>query len=329
MFFWRRRPSPGVASLIVCTDGIGLVHVLPPMTQKKGTAVAGKPSLAHCRFYPRVQGEEPGRVLARALRDSGLQRVRFVALLNRGEYLLFPTAAPDLPRAEWADNQRWKLVDRIDYPPEEAVVELFEQPDVAGADGGGNPGIYVAAARERVVRACADLFHDAGLEPETIGIQELALAHLGAALPEDLQGVALLFLGPRDGLMMVTRQKKLFIVRSIDIGLESLGSFSGSPGVGIEYSLAGGDPLAEVTLEVRRTLNHYESHFFQPPLRHLHLAPLGVPLPALSQGLADSLGMVVTAFPVERVVNLPEGLDETTLARCLPAVGAALAAVSS
>ncbi|MEO5364082.1 MAG: hypothetical protein H7838_10735, partial [Magnetococcus sp. DMHC-8] len=104
----RRRPDTrGVVAVLRRGEGLGMVHLLP------GTDGC-RPRVTHGLFQPAVA--EPARRLAEWVGQHGLGRARFVGVLNRDEYRLFPHDAPDLPRAEWGLNLRWKIADRIDYP---------------------------------------------------------------------------------------------------------------------------------------------------------------------------------------------------------------------
>ena len=309
MALFRRRRPPGVAALVQGDDGIALAQVV-------AAGAGGLPVLAACRFVPLAAGERPEGPAAALVRGCRLEKARFVGLLNREDYALFPAQAPALPRAEWDDNLRWKIADHIDFPAEEAVVACFDQP--------GEPDrIHVAAAHEAAVRRCAALFHAAGLDLTAIGIRELALNRLGAGLPDDgADGVALLHLGERQGLIVLTRNGLLHLARAFDIDRRRLERSLAEGGGGAADALDGG-PLDGVALEVRRTLEYYESRFAQPAPGRLHVAPTAAPMPGLGPALAGRLGMAVAPFTLDGLLHLPEPVAAPLLAHCLPAIGAA------
>ncbi|MEO5348056.1 MAG: hypothetical protein H7836_00170 [Magnetococcus sp. YQC-3] len=321
-FPWRRAAiSHGVVGVVQRSDGLGLVH----LTQTVGVE---PPMIAHCLFQPAVL--DTSRLLAEWVRRYGLEKARFVGLLDRSHYLLFPADKPALPREEWAINMRWKIADRIHYPPEQAVVELFDLPSQGAADK-----LYVAVAQERVVRSAVDLFVRADLPLAGLDILDLAMGRLTDHLPEDRQGLALLYWTAAGGVVSVRRDRQLFLARAIE---------SREP--------------AELADALQRTFRFYENNFAQPPLEQLFIVPMGEgcqeagaaapdpsvrgyewrtePLIAPASGeegepcshfpaaLAERLGMRVQWLPLERVLRYAPGIREADLLCCLPAVGAAL-----
>ncbi|MBF0460289.1 MAG: hypothetical protein HQL87_02740 [Magnetococcales bacterium] len=340
---WRRQKVHGVVAVLRRPDGIGLVHLL----FEPGTAL---PMVARCLFQPEQDFPAQLRLLTAWVRQYGLHGARFVGLLNRDEYLLLPADAPALPRAEWAINMRWKIADRIPYPVEQAVVEIFALPGPLPQEESGK--IYVAVAQEATVQRAADLFLHAGLSLVGIDILDLALGRLTDTLPEDAPGLGLLYWTGHGGVIQVRRQHTLFLARLLETSpqpvwqppTDTIPAFSPT-----RNSLA----LDTLAVELRRTFHFYEDNFSQPPLEHLFVIPVGyvggdapfhtgydwpTPLAGASvaeaegwpdaathcAALADKLGMRVQALPLERVVQWAPEVREADLIECLPALGAAL-----
>ncbi len=82
----------------------------------------------------------------------------------------------------------------------------------------------------------------------------------------------------------------------------------------------------EVSLEVRRTLDFFESTFNQPSVAAIYLLPTLQPLPDLRQALADRLNVRIKEFDITRLVTVPKQVSQRDLVRSLPAIGAAIMA---
>lgn len=312
--FAKKRPS-GIASLICRPEGIGLVHVVENQPGKE-------PRVAVCEFTTTSKAAEKGPVVLEMVKKHGLAKARFIGVLDRSRYTLFPMEKPDMPQAEWRDNLRWKIQDRIDFPANQAVLELFDLPETRKE----TDKIYVAAARETHVRQCAAPFQTARLELVAIDIPELALRNLAARLPTERQGVGLLHLESSGGLVMVTQNQVLFLARRFDTGLTQLLEPTGGTPPTDPTALALNFSFNDIILEVRRTLDHYEQNFRQSPVNALIIPPLAVPFPGLAPLLSEKLDLPVQPLPLREMMQIPPETSETTLAHCLLAIGAALRA---
>lgn len=352
----RHAHAQGVVALLRRAHGVGLAHLL----FESGYDL---PRVAHCFFQTVTQPQAQVDVVAGWVRQYGLKHARFVGLLDREAYLLFPTDAPLLlPREEWGMNLRWKLADRIHYPPEEAVVELFDLP---GSTHQGESGkIYVAVAQASTVQREVDLFVQAGLPLLALDILDLALGRLTDPLTEDAQGLGLLFWTGQGGVVHVRRNRTLFLARTIETKRQQV--WHARPDAPFSSPLLEDSAVLDaLSTELRRTFDFYENNFLQPPLEHLFVIPVqdgcldgsvqrgeGAEretffqadragyawpteplLPPLRPGsndglllsaLSERLEMRVEMLPLERVIRLAPDIVEADLLCCLPGIGAAL-----
>jgi MSHA biogenesis protein MshI len=271
-----------------------------------------KPLIERCQT---LTGTGHGnQALSDLVKKQGLSNYPTSIVLDRQDYQLFPTDAPDLPREEWQEAVQWQIQDHIDRPASEMVVELFEIPAVQSARK--KRRIYVAAAQESVLRQWSRLCIESGLALEQITIPELSFCTLASLLPEQPGGLGLLQLGRAGGLLMVIRQQTLYMARPI-INSTTLVAENDT------FSDASQD---EVALEVRRTLDFYEGSFDQPPISALYLLPAAQPLPDLQQALSQRLNLQVKRFAIQKRVTLPPDLSDQDLVQALPAIGSALPA---
>ena len=174
--------------------------------------------------------------------------------------------------------------------------------------------MYAVVARNSVVRRQIELLTDAGLNLEVIDIPELALRNIAALLPEDVAGVAMLYLSENNGLITITRQTTLYLSRRIDAGYAMLGG-----------ELEAAAPrLDRIVVEIQRSLDYYESHFSQPPVTNVVIAPIPEPITGLDEYLARQLGIAVRMLDINSLIDAEMPLDPEVQSKCLLAIGAAL-----
>lgn len=319
-----KQRTEGMAALLLREDGVGLIHLTFPGEGK------GLPLLKTCVYRFLDKGQSPGKVVAGLLKEWKLEKARFAGVLNRGSYTLFPADVPDVPREEWASTMRWRIKDQIDFPAAQAVLEVFDMPGTFPGKESGR--IYVVAAQDAEVRKQVRLFHEANLELLTIDIQELALRNLTMGLPDDQEGMALLHLEQKNGLIMMVKGGHFYLARQMDIGVDTLLDSLGDLGEDIHGNTLGiaHSPLMDnLALEAQRTMDYFESHFSQTPAVSLHIAPMATTIPGFRQALARKLGMRIKELPLEEVINIPDAINSMDLALCLPAIGTALRAGST
>lgn len=242
-------------------------------------------------------------------------------LMDSRDYQLLLVEAPDVEPGELRAAVRWRIKDLIDFHIDDAVIDVFEIP---GQVRGRSRMMYVVAARtSRVSARIADV-ESMGFALNSVDIEELALRNLAALSPEDERGTGLLRLAPEDGLIVITSAGELYLSRRIELGARDLFTAAqhGDPDTGdFGPQLAG--HLDQITLEIQRSLDYYDSHFGRPPLKSLLVAPSDPETPYLADALAANLSLPVTKLDLAEVfpdARLPAG---STQARCLTAVGAA------
>lgn len=236
------------------------------------------------------------------------------SVLPFGSYQLLQVDLPDVPQAELKDAVKWQIRDLLDFPAEEAVIELFDIPEQS------NPGkqrtAYAVAARKSMLQQHVDALHSAGLRPDAIDIPELCLRNVAALLPQDKEGVAMLYFAERKGMLIVSRQGRLYFIRHMSIGTDELADSD------MAFDAASGK-LSSVILDVKRSLDYYESHYDRRPVTELVLAP-GPDLGSLPAMLRDQLGLNVTRLGLAELFELQTDLPAERHGECLLAIGAAL-----
>jgi MSHA biogenesis protein MshI len=298
-----KRFQPGLVALGVSAAGVCVVRVA-----REG---ARPPRLLAFDYRPLEGGEDSDKLIVQLTREHGLKRSHCTTVLSESDYKLLLTEAPDVPPGELKSAVRWRVKDLIDFHINDAALDVF---DVPGQEGAGPVReMYVVAARTQAIQARVDLLQAAGVNLEIIDIPELAQRNIAALLPEDAQGVALLSFGERGGLITITRQGYLYLSRTLATAPSDL-----------EDAATRALHLDQVVLEVQRSLDYYESHFRQAPIRHLVLAPPPFDATALVEHLTANLNVQARMLELASLVETDGAIPTALDAHCLGALGAAL-----
>jgi len=267
-------------------------------------------SLQLCEFKPVPDaGNEPQ---VQVLKGRGLDRQSCSTLLDIGDYQLLVVDAPEVPPQELRAAVRWQIQDLIDFHIDDAVLDVFDAPP--GGPAGTRKQMYVVVARAATVKQRIDRLEHAGVNLEIIDIPELAMRNIAARLPEDSSGLVTLYFSPQQCLITLTYQATLYVTRTIDFGYHDLQENASNPHV-LSNRLA---------LEIQRTMDYYEQHFRQAPVRAIAILPLPVILYGLDDALQQTLGLTTRTVTLGDVIDCEQEPDQEHAASCLLAVGSAL-----
>ncbi len=276
------------------------------------------PSLDVCEF------QEIGNI---AVRDAEISRLSNIydldqysclSALEIGDYNLLLVEAPDVQPEELRAAVRWRVKDLIDFHIDDAVVDVFEAPSYKAA--GNNKMMYAVVARSSRVKQLIEQLNGAGLHLDIIDIPELALRNVAAMLPEDVGGVALVYVGQHQGLITITKQSQLYLSRTINSGTTSLP----------ESVLSVMDDelcqqwLDNIIIEVQRSMDFYESHFSQPQVTSLVMTPIGKEIPGITEYLSEQLQIPARMLDVNELIDVDEPISSSVQSRCMLAIGTAL-----
>ncbi len=285
--------------------------------------------MASADYLPVGRGASPEAALQEAVVRRGLGRSRCVGLLCQGEYSLLQVEPPPVPEDELKEAVRWQIADLIDYPIDDAVIDVFQVP---------NDGLrsrtriaYVVSAHRSLVKRQADLLLGARLKLSAIDIPELALRNLASRLDGESRGLAFLFLDRTQGMITISRGANLFLSRKLSIGLDQLAEGAAeleSSGEVDEDSLLVfpsrfNDLLDSIVLEIQRSLDFYESNYSLPPVSGLVVGGGAEGFSGVVSYLQRYLGVKVRPFDLSEVVDC-QGIDPERQVRCLLAIGGAL-----
>jgi len=307
MGFWgKAKKKDGWLAIALYADG-----VLAARVERSREA---KPAVRTALF---VQGarEQAGAALARLHKDLNTTQYQCSSVLGMGEYQLLMLEAPNVPAEELKTAVSWRLKDMIDFPVADATVDVLDVPVAKNAPA-HNHQVFAVAARNSVIEPRQNLFAGSKVCLDAIDIPEMAQRNISAMLEPEGRGVALLSFDMDGGLLTVTFGGELYLARRMDITLAQL--LSGDSGKQQQLH-------DRITLELQRSLDHFERQFSHVAVSKLVLAPTGSP--ELHDYLSRNLYLPVEVLDLDSVLDLeqvPELRDAAQQARYFMTLGAAL-----
>lgn len=304
--FKKRVPSGGLCGLSIGAERVALAQV---QRQKDGAM-----RLAAASVDRPANDDSWLRRLEQQASGIRVGKKRVTSVLPNGAYQLVLVEVPDVPADEVKPALRWKIKDLLDFPVDEAVIELFKMPEQSTATN--KSMVYAVATRRSRVQEHIELLHNAGLALDVIDIPELCTRNLATRLPQDAAGVAFLHFADTHGTLTITRQGVLYLIRQIEKGLTEIHAASRD-----DFSRT--ELVSKIVLETQRSLDYYESHFSYGPVTELVLAP-GSNVGGLADSLHEELGLTISSLDLNGMFETRTEMSETEQSDCLLAIGAAL-----
>jgi MSHA biogenesis protein MshI len=304
VFFRRTKKSDSRLALAVQRDGIAAASVT--------RAAPARPSVALAVFFPGSPDQHSFDKAARELRASSL---RCATLLAAGEYQLLATDAPNVPAAEMKTAVRWRLKDILDFPADQATIDVLDIPPDPNAVGRQRT-MFVVAARNSVIAERQKLFATAKVGLSVIDIPEMAQRNIAAMLEPAGRGLAMLSFDGDGALLTVTYGGELYLSRRIEMPLAHL--------VDADHDRRH-QAFDRITLELQRSLDNFERQYSFISVSRLVLGPSEVA--GLDEYLSSHLYTPVESLDLASLFDLeqvPELAAKAMQQRFFLPLGAAL-----
>jgi MSHA biogenesis protein MshI len=302
-FFKKAKKNDGWLTIAFISDGIAAASVR--------RVPAGRPAVELCNFYPRGADS-----LEKIGRDLQASQHHCLTVLGGGEYQMFAVDAPNVPAEELKTAVRWRLKDMLDFHIDDATIDVLDIPADKNAAVRAGHSMFAVAARNSIIEQRQGRFAAARIGLEVIDIPEMAQRNISMMVEPAGRGVAMLSFGEDGGLLTVTFGGELYLSRRIDVTLAQL--------LDADHDRKHAS-FDKVTLEVQRSLDHFERQFHFIALTSLVLAPSGAS--GLEEYLASHLDTPVSTMDLADVLDLdgmPQLADAAGQQRFFVALGASL-----
>jgi MSHA biogenesis protein MshI len=303
-FFKKAKKNDGWLTLGFLGDGITAANIT--------RATGARPTVELAAFFPGATPE----ALEKAGRELHAGGYRCSTLLGGGDYHMLAVDAPNVPPDELKTAVRWRLKDMLDFHVDDATIDVLGIPVDKNAAVRANHGMFAVAARNSVIEQRQQLFTAARIGLSVIDIPEMAQRNISALIEPEGRGVAMLSFGDDGGLLTVTYGGELYLARRIDATLAQL--MDTDP----ERKHASFD---KITLELQRSLDHFDRQFHFISVAKLVLAPSEVT--GLDDYLSSNLYTPVESIDLAGVLDLgrvPELAGKPQQQRFFLTLGAAL-----
>lgn len=282
--FNRTKKIGGWLALCWQGDRICVAHV-----RRSGT---DKPIVELAASYP--GGVSTAGGLEKVSRELQLGRYACTHLLAGGEYQLMAVEAPNVPTEELKVAIRWRLKDMLDFHVDDATIDVLDIPVDKNAVNRAH-SMYAVAARNQLIQQRQALFEEAKIPLTAIDIPEMAQRNIAALIEPSGRGVALLSFDDDGGLLTVSFDGELYLSRRIDVPYTQL-----LTGEGAGRTSA----FERITLEVQRSLDHFDRQYHFITLAKLVLSPMDEIAAALREYLSANLYLPVESLDLESVLDL-------------------------
>jgi MSHA biogenesis protein MshI len=304
-FFKKIKKKDGWLAIALQSDGIAAAGMAP--------STGGKPVVSHAVFFT---GPASAETLEKAGKDLQASLRRCSTVLGGGEYQMLAVEAPNVAADELKTAVRWRLKDMLDFAVDDATIDVLDIQVEKNAALRAQHTMFVVAARNSVIGQRQKLFTDAKIGLSAIDIPEMAQRNISALLEPEGRGVAMLSFGEDGGLLTVSYRAELYLSRRIDVTREQLLE----PDHDRKHQA-----FDKVTLELQRSLDHFERQFSFISVSKLVLAPSLVT--GLEEYLSSHLYIAVEKLDLAEVFDLgraPQLADHAAQQRFFVALGAAL-----
>jgi len=251
-------------------------------------------------------------ILKKFVAENQLQGVLCSYVLSSGDYSLNLVDAPLVAKEEIPRAMRWVVRDLINFPVEEAVIDIFEVPFPRVRDNVRM--IYAAVMRKPVVDKIEALINPSGLSVAFIDIPELVLRNILVRNPQKLKGCVFVYLGDKGGKLILCRDEQICIARSFELKLEALG----------QDPVQNNKILESLALEIQRSFDYMNSVFRQNIPNVIVMAPTVLDKNSLEVSLKSNLGAEVYSLKLSEQLTLSNPMTESDEVNSLLAIGATL-----
>ncbi|MGD8956938.1 MAG: pilus assembly protein PilM [Chromatiaceae bacterium] len=299
----KRAASSRVLGLDMYEDGVAMAVI--------DRSSADRPLVTASRWCAFDPAGDRAAALKRAVRELGARGLPAVATLPHAAYSLVQLEAPELATEELREAMRWRVKELIDFPVEEAVIDVVKLPPSRRP---GSPElVYVVVARQNEVEQLGGLLDQAGLVVEAIDIVEMAIRNLAMYLDRPDRPRAYLHMDSGQTVIEIVDGPELYLSRRVPQ------EYDADADTALLHA-----QMENLALEVQRSLDYFESQYALGPADQLSVIVGDQRLFVALQNAAQSfLTVQVQRFDFAGIQRA-KGVELETLGRGATAVGSAM-----
>jgi MSHA biogenesis protein MshI len=258
MRLYSKKKSPGWFALRTSEKGTCVAHVI----NADSNNTEAKPTVAFSGI--RQESLKDDNAVKSMTENLSMANLHCSLLLAQNEYQLFQIEKPNVPSNELKQAISWKLKEMIDYPIEQATIDVIDIPADPNNTNRQSYVYAVAAKNELIGSYMTRLLNYSGSGLEVIDIPELAQRNVAAYLEQEGRGLAMLSINSNGGLLTFTSGGELYHSRQIEIDTKQMHS---------EDSEKKSSIFERLSLEIQRSLDNFERQFPYVNINRLVLAP--------------------------------------------------------
>jgi MSHA biogenesis protein MshI len=307
MRFFTKQKIPGWIAINAAENGTSFAHVMTHHDDKPEVTFGDT----------RSESLKENASVKTLTTELGLSNRHCLLLLAQDEYQLIQIEKPNVPANELKQALSWKLKDMIDYPVDQATVDLIDIP----ADPNNShrqPYIYAVVAKNALISEHIQrLINYAKSGLEVIDIPELAQRNIAAYLEQENRGLAMLSINSHGCLLTFTSGGELYHARRIDINAQQMQN---------RDSEKKSSTFERLSLEIQRSLDNFERQFPYVTINRLVLAPF-IDREDFYDYLKSYLYIQIDRLDLADIFNFQSNVELGDLAmqaNLLPVLGAAL-----
>lgn len=251
------------------------------------------PVLEFLSFYP-AGTQTWDALLARLAKESPAKQKQCALLLNVTDYQSFALDSINVPENELKSALRFRLNELLDYPADEACIDVLTVPGDSH-QGGRKQSLIAITAKNSDISRYQALFSAAKLRLTVIDVLEMAQRNISSLLEQEGRGLAMLSFDQHGGLLTVSFGGELYLSRRLDVSLNDLYA---------EDEQRRQGSFERISLELQRSLDHFDRQHNYITTAKLVLAPLGTVAEALRTFLAANMYLPVENLDLGTIVSL-------------------------
>jgi MSHA biogenesis protein MshI len=180
------------------------------------------------------------------IEDNHLKGTNCCLVLDDKDYQMLSVDPPKVPTEEMAEAVKWKIKDLIQFPVNEAVVDIFSRPEINGVS---QDVVDVVVAHKNIIDRKTDFIKKIDLHLVAIDIPELCYRNYFESTEYHDSNIALVSVRELCGKLVVINKGNVCFSRSFHVDYKG--------------GLFDDIPENEIVLELQRSLDYYERQMKQ------------------------------------------------------------------